>query len=63
MALTFENCAGLNGEGRRFDIAKNFGMTLKFDAFGGVNVPVHHSVDDRGGDEDVRLDFRGFTYD
>ena len=61
MAFAFENCAGLDGNGRRFDVAYYSGVTEEFHTFGGVNITAQASVDDRGRYDYIRLEFSSLT--
>lgn len=63
MALALEKRAWLNREGRRDNVAQHFGVTLKFDALGGMQIAAQNSVYDRGSHHDVRLNLSGFAHD
>jgi len=61
MTFAFENSAGLDGEGRRFDVAYYSGVTEELDMLRGVDITKNASINDSGRYDDIRLELSGFT--
>ena len=63
MTFALENSAGLDREGRRFDIAYYSGVTEELDALGGMDITKDASINDGGRYDNIRLELSSFAQD